>query len=170
MKNRSLLAGAALLAGVSFAWMAPATAAPLGVAGSAVSRDAIAAGDVSNDLIVKTQGRRGGRVAPGVRGGGAFAGGGRVARGGVYRGGVYRGGVYRGGVYRGGGWGYDPGAAAAVGIIGGVIGAMGAAAAADSGYYYPAPAPVYGGCYWVRQPAYDSWGNYLGRRRVQVCN
>ena len=41
-------------------------------------------------------------------------------RGGVYRGGVYRGGVYRGGVYRGGGWGYDPGAAAAVGIIGGV--------------------------------------------------
>ena len=55
-------------------------------------------------------------------------------------------------------------------VNGGVIGAMGAAAAADSGYYYPAPAPVYGGCYWVRQPAYDSWGNYLGRRRVQVCN
>ena len=28
----------------------------------------------------------------------------------------------------------------------------------------------YGGCYIVRQPMYDDWGNYLGRRRVQVCD
>lgn len=165
MRNKSLLAGAALLAGVSFAWIGSAGAAPLGMAGSAVS---VATSDATGDLIVKTQGRRGvGRVAPGVRGGGRVVGAGR--------------GVYRGGVYRGGGWGrrgIDPGAAAAVGIIGGVIGAMGAAAAADSGYPayggYPVyggyPAPVYGGCYWVRQPVYDDFGNYLGRRRAQVCN
>jgi len=62
------------------------------------------------------------------------------------------------------------GAAAAVGIIGGVLGAMGAAAAAGGPGYYEAPAPVYGGCYWVRRPVYDNWGNYLGRRRMRVCN
>ena len=60
-------------------------------------------------------------------------------------------------------------AAAAVGIIGGVIGAMGAAAAADAGPVY-GPVPVYGGCYWVRRPVYDDWGNYLGRRRMRVCD
>ena len=59
------------------------------------------------------------------------------------------------------------GFAAGAGRAGGGAGSMGAAAAADGAGY---AAPVYGGCYWVRQPVYDDWGNYLGRRRVRVCN
>lgn len=69
--------------------------------------------------------------------------------------------------YRGGGWGYRGGwgAPVAAGLIGGL--ALGAAAAASH--------PYYGGyysraCYPADQPVYDDWGNFLGYRRVRVCN
>jgi hypothetical protein len=47
--------------------------------------------------------------------------------------------------------------------------ALGAAAAgAAQGPVYAAPG--YGGGCWVeRRPIYDDWGNYVGRRRVRVC-
>ena len=160
MAKKLSILSAALFAAVTIAAAGSASGAPLGAAGSAIPDKtfAIGEGDAS-DLIVKTQGRRGG--GGGIRGGG---GGGRFVGGGGRMGGR---GIRGGGWGRGGGRGFDPGAAAAVGIIGGVLGAMGAAAAADQGGY---AAPVYGGCYWVRQPVYDDWGNYLGRRRVRVCN
>lgn len=83
--------------------------------------------------------------------------------------------VYRGGgarhVYRGGGYRRGPsGAAIGAGVALGVLGAA-AAASAASPYYggYGYGAPAYGGCYMARQPVHDAWGNYLGTRRVQVC-
>lgn len=171
MTRKISILSAALFAAATIAAAGSASGAPLQAAGSAIPEKtfAIGEGDASDGLIVKTQGRRGGgRVAGGGGrvGGGRVIGGGRVGGGRVVGGRGFRG----GGGWGGGRRGFDPGAAAAVGIIGGVLGAMGAAAAADSGYYYPAPAPVYGGCYWARQPMYDDWGNYLGRRRVQICN
>jgi hypothetical protein len=66
----------------------------------------------------------------------------------------------------GGGWGPAPGAVAA-GVIGGM--ALGAAAASAANAPYAAPAPAYGGCWLERRPVYDAYGNYIGRRRVQVC-
>ncbi|MGP8233526.1 MAG: hypothetical protein ACLQL2_12825 [Methylovirgula sp.] len=33
-----------------------------------------------------------------------------------------------------------------------------------------APAYDYSGCYFARQPVYDPYGNFVGYRRVQVCN
>lgn len=131
-----------------------ASAAPLGAAGKAFSNAPIASSEAS-DLIVKTQGRRigggrvgGGRVGVGAGrvGGGRFVGGGRGWRGG-----------------RGGG--ISSGAAIGLGVGAAALGILGAAAAAGA-----APGPVYGGCYIVRQPVYDDWGNYLGRRRVRVCD
>lgn len=67
----------------------------------------------------------------------------------------------------GGGGGMNPGAAAALGALGGV--AVGAAIAnsARPPAYYEAPPPAE--CWLERRPVYDSWGNYLGRRRVRVC-
>lgn len=71
------------------------------------------------------------------------------------------------------------GPAVGLGIAAGVLGAIGAAAAANNGYYYGAPAygypaygyPAYGyGCYISKQAAYDPWGNFAGWRRVRVCN
>lgn len=164
MARKLSILSAALFA-ATIAAAGSASGAPLQAAGSAIPEKtfAIGEGDASGDLIVKTQGRRGG--GGGIRGGG---GGGRFVGGGG-RGGRFVGGGrgIRGGGWGRGGGGWDPGAAAAVGIIGGVLGAMGAAAAADQGGY---AAPVYGGCYWVRRPVYDDWGNYLGRRRVRVCD
>jgi hypothetical protein len=67
------------------------------------------------------------------------------------------------------GWGCgggNAGAAAAAGLIGGL--ALGAAAAnANQPGYYAAPA--YGGCWIERRPVYDQWGNFIGRRRIRVC-
>ncbi len=75
--------------------------------------------------------------------------------------------------YRGG---WNPGAAAAAGVIGGL--ALGALATAPS---YGYGAPVYAGppayeagygygdeCFYQRQVVYDSWGN-PHRRKVLVC-
>jgi len=65
------------------------------------------------------------------------------------------------------GGGYNAGPAVAAGVLGGM--ALGAAAAgAAQGPYYGAPA-YGGGCWFERRPVYDSWGNYIGRRRIQVC-
>ena len=58
-----------------------------------------------------------------------------------------------------------------------LLGGAAAAASAASGPYYGGygyGAPVYGGygyggCYIARQPVHDAWGNYLGTRRVRVC-
>lgn len=156
MKTKMLLAGIAAMAGVSFAMVGGATAAPLGAPRLAdtahVSSDA-------SDLIIKTQGRRGGGGRVGVRtGGGRFVAGGGGGR------------AWRGG----GGRGISSGAAIGLGVGAAALGILGAAAAANSQPYYPAygaPAPVYGGgCYIVRKPMYDDWGNYLGRRRVRVCD
>ncbi len=68
------------------------------------------------------------------------------------------------------------GAAIGAGVALGVLGAAAAASAASGPYYggYGYGAPVYGGygyggCYIARQPVHDAWGNYLGTRRVRVC-
>jgi len=67
------------------------------------------------------------------------------------------------------GWGCGggvPAGAVAAGVIGGM--ALGAAAASAARPAYAAP--VYdGGCWMERRPVYDAYGNYMGRRRVQVC-
>lgn len=69
---------------------------------------------------------------------------------------------------RGGGYFWGP--AAAIGLLGGVV-AGGALAAArpvyPAGYgVYAEPAPT---CYFARQPVLDGWGNFIGYRRVRVC-
>ncbi|MGP0105462.1 hypothetical protein [Rhodoblastus sp.] len=66
------------------------------------------------------------------------------------------------------GWGCgggNAGGAAAAGLIGGL--ALGAAIANSNQPAYVAP--VDGGCWLERRPVYDQWGNYIGRRRVRVC-
>src|SRR5271166_2317240 len=65
--------------------------------------------------------------------------------------------------YRGGGWGWGPGPAVAAGVLGGM--ALGAAAAsAAHPVYGPGPA-----CWVERRPVYDEYGNFIGRRRMRVC-
>ena len=73
--------------------------------------------------------------------------------------------------------GHNNGGAIAAGVVGGLaLGAIaGSAAAAPAyGYGYPAygppPEPVYGGCYLTRQASYDPYGNFVGYRRVRVCD
>lgn len=81
-----------------------------------------------------------------------------AAHGGAVHGGPVHGGHGGGGHWHGGGWG-----PAAVGL--GVLGlAAGAAIASDPGPGY------YGddGCHAYR-PVYDGYGNYMGRRLVNVC-
>jgi hypothetical protein len=75
------------------------------------------------------------------------------------------------------------GGAVAAGVVGGLaLGALFAGATRPAygyGYgYYGGPtyvadpyyAPAYPRCYRTWQPAYDSWGRYLGERRVRVCD
>ncbi len=64
--------------------------------------------------------------------------------------------------YRGGGWG--PGPAVAAGVIGGMALGAAAAGAANGPYYGPGPA-----CWVERRPVYDEYGNFIGRRRMRVC-
>ncbi|HUO53339.1 MAG TPA: hypothetical protein VMU18_01260 [Rhodoblastus sp.] len=64
------------------------------------------------------------------------------------------------------GGGGNAGAAAAAGLIGGMALGAAAANAAQPHYYYGAPAAE---CWFERRPVYDSWGNYIGRRRIRVC-
>lgn len=67
--------------------------------------------------------------------------------------------------YRGGG-GWNAGPAVAAGVLGGMALGAAAASAAHGPYYY---GPSYGGCWIERRPMYDDWGNYIGRRRIRVC-
>lgn len=146
MKRKSMVLGAAFLAATFLGATGMVSAAPLGAAGAALPEAAQArADDAASGLIVQTQGRR--RVVGGRVGGGrnAFGGGGPG--------------------WRGGGRGLSTGAAIGLGVGAATLGILGAAAAAGA-----ADAPVYGGCYIVRQPVYDDWGNYLGRRRMRVCD
>lgn len=146
MAKRFLLFSAVAI-GLSFGAAELASAAPLGAPRLA---DSALVSSEASDLVIKTQGRRGGGGRVGVRpGGGRFVGGG--GRG------------WRGG----GGRGLSTGAAVGIGVGAAALGILGAAAAANSAPAYP----VYGGsCYIARQPMYDNWGNYIGRRRVRVCN
>jgi len=142
MKRKSMVLGAAFLVATFLGATGMVSAAPLGAAGAALPEAAQArADDAASGLIVQTQGRR--RVVGGRRN--AFGGG---APG-----------------WRGGGRGLSTGAAIGLGVGAATLGILGAAAAAGA-----ADAPVYGGCYIVRQPVYDDWGNYLGRRRMRVCD
>jgi hypothetical protein len=91
--------------------------------------------------------------------------------GGYHGGGWHGGGGYRGGGWHGGGWGgrggygygygNDWGPAVGLGIVGGLA----------AGAMIASQAPYYGGddCYQYR-PIYDQWGQYMGRRPVDVCN
>ena len=74
--------------------------------------------------------------------------------------GGYHGG-YHGGWHGGRGWG----PAVGLGIIGGL--AAGAIVASQAPYY-GAPAYYDDGCIRYR-PVYDQWGQYMGRRPVNVC-
>jgi len=67
-----------------------------------------------------------------------------------------------------GGWNHNWNGPVAAGVVGGL--ALGAIA--NGGGYAPAyyDAPVYGECYVTRRPAYDNWGNFVGYRRVRVCD
>ncbi|MEI2733520.1 MAG: hypothetical protein V9G24_01040 [Rhodoblastus sp.] len=142
MKTASLLAATALTIGVSLALTGGAVAGPAGGGGAAAIHKSLAASSGEGaGLIEKTQGRRRAVGGPGV------------GRRGVV-------------VVPGRRRGISTGAAVGLGVGAAALGILGAAAAANS-----APAPVYGGgCYFVRQPMYDDFGNYLGRRRVRVCD
>lgn len=142
MKTASLLAATALTIGVSLALAGGATAGPAGVGGPAAIPKALAASPGEGAaLIEKTQFRRRAVGGPGIGRRGVVVGPGRRR-------------------------GISTGAAVGLGVGAAALGILGAAAAANS-----APAPVYGGgCYIVRQPMYDDFGNYLGRRRVRVCD
>jgi hypothetical protein len=67
--------------------------------------------------------------------------------------------------YRGGGWGWGAPAVAA-GVVGGMALGAAAANAANGPYYGPGPAPA---CWMEARPVYDEYGNFIGRRRVRVC-
>ena len=156
MARHAFMLAAGLMAGACIGLTDMATAAPAMSAGAGV------AGMAADMLPVeKIQVRR-------------RAAGGRVVGVAPYRGGYYRG-YGRPGLSTGAAVGLGVGAAAL-----GILGAAAAANAAPDPYYY-APAQVYGGygyggyggyggCYIVRQPMYDDWGNYLGNRRVRVCD
>jgi hypothetical protein len=68
--------------------------------------------------------------------------------------------------YRGGGW--NPGAAAAVGVLGGLALGAAAAGAAQGPYYGPGPGPG-PDCWIERRAVFDENGDYIGRRRIRVC-
>ena len=83
-------------------------------------------------------------------------------RHGGYYGGGYGQGYGHGHGRHGGYWG----GAAAAGLLGGL--ALGALAS-QGGYYGGSPAYGYGGCYIVRDPVTDDWGNIVYYQRVRVC-
>ena len=62
------------------------------------------------------------------------------------------------------------GAAIAGGIIAGVVGGaiLGSIANANAGYVEVAPA--YGSCWLEKRPVYNQWGDFMGYRRIRVCN
>ena len=144
MKRTILRTGAILAIGLAFT-LDGAVAAPAGFGGAAHMP---ALSSISPDAgVTEVQMRRrggGGRVGVAPRGRFVPGGGGRRR-------------------------GLSSGAAIGLGVGAAALGILGAAAAANA---HPAPAPVYdaGECYWVRRPMYDDWGNYIGRRRVRVCD
>lgn len=66
-------------------------------------------------------------------------------------------------IVRRGGRGIGGAGAAAIGL--GMLGAAIAAGAAQS-----AQPGYYGQCWVERRPVHDRWGNFLGYRRVRLCN
>jgi hypothetical protein len=67
-----------------------------------------------------------------------------------------------------GGWNHHWNGPVAAGVIGGLaLGAIASGAYGGPAYY---DAPVYSNCYLVKQPAYDYWGNFVGYRRVRICD
>jgi hypothetical protein len=67
-----------------------------------------------------------------------------------------------------GGWSHHWNGPVAAGVIGGL--ALGAIATGAYGSPAYEDAPIYGDCYLTRRPAYDAWGNFVGYRRVRVCD
>jgi hypothetical protein len=59
--------------------------------------------------------------------------------------------------------GFNPGAAAAIGVIGGL--ALGAAIASQPSYGYGHPVPVYGAPVYAAPPVYDDGCRIIARRR-----
>ena len=77
----------------------------------------------------------------------------------------YRHGGYGGHYWHGGGWGPGIG----LGIVGGLAaGALVGCGVYGCGGYGPGYGYYGDGCVRYR-PMYDQWGNYLGRRPVNVC-
>ncbi|HMN73469.1 MAG TPA: hypothetical protein PKA55_16535 [Rhodoblastus sp.] len=143
--KKAFILGVGLAIGLSFA-LETAVASPMGSVGSA--RGAAMSAQSAAAPIEKTQlRRRGGGVGPRV---------GVAAPNRAWRGGGWHGGGRRG---------ISTGAAVGIGVGAAALGILGAAAAANA-----APAPVYGECYIARRPMYDGWGNYIGSRRVRVCD
>jgi hypothetical protein len=67
-----------------------------------------------------------------------------------------------------GGWNHHWNGPLAAGVVGGLaLGAIAGAGYPSAAYYYDPP--VYEGCYIARRPAYDGWGEFVGYRRVRVC-
>lgn len=142
MKRIILRTGAILAIGLAFT-LDGAVAAPAGFGGAAHMP---ALSSISPDSgVTQVQMRRRGGARVGVAPRGRFVPGGGRRRG------------------------ISSGAAIGLGVGAAALGILGAAAAANA---HPAPAPVYDAeeCYWVRRPMYDDWGNYIGRRRVRVCD
>lgn len=128
---KSLVLAGTLAGAIGLAGATSASALTLGGSAATVTRDAAV-----NDLVQQVQRRRAFRRAPVVR------------RGGVVR---------RGPAFRGR-RGISPGAAAAIGLG---IGVLGAAAAANA---YPRE------CWIETRPVYNNWGEYVGDRNVRICN
>lgn len=144
---KSIILASALAGAIGLAGASSASALSLNLGGVAPATMA------DGNLIQQVQ-RRGGR---------AFRGG-AVRRGGIARRGpavrAFRGGPRAGYVRRGGRW--VPGAAIGLGILGAA-----AIAGAASRPYYDGD---YGDCWVERRPIYNNWGEYVGSRRIRVCN
>jgi hypothetical protein len=67
-----------------------------------------------------------------------------------------------------GGWSHHWNGPVAAGVIGGL--ALGAIASGAYGSPAYEEAPIYSGCYLTSRPAYDYWGNFVGYRRIRVCD
>ena len=52
------------------------------------------------------------------------------------------------------------------GLVGGAL--LGGIANANAGYVEVAPA--YGSCWLEKRPVYNQWGDFMGYRRIRVCN
>jgi hypothetical protein len=65
------------------------------------------------------------------------------------------------------GWNHHWNGPLAAGVVGGLaLGAVAGGGYPSAAYYV---APAYEGCYFARRPIYDGWGEFVGYRRVRVC-